>query len=126
MTQFSKSILVFFLLVLTFSACDSTINERPLGVYDTGILILNEGAFGANDGEVSHLNTSTGLLTFNLFEKANARPFAGLLEDLVLEEDRLYLIANTGKVEVVQPGDFKSIGAVDKALDQPRSLMSYA
>jgi hypothetical protein len=42
----------------------------------------------------------------------------------VLEEDRLYLVANTGKVEVVQPGDFKSIGAVDKGLDQPRSLVT--
>jgi DNA-binding beta-propeller fold protein YncE len=27
-------------------------------------------------------------------------------------------------VEVVQPGDFKSIGAVDKGLDQPRSLVT--
>ena len=107
MIQFSKSFLALSLLVLTFSACDSTTDERPLGVYDTGILILNEGAFGANDGEVTHLNPSTGALTSSVFEKANGRPFAGLLEDLVLEEDRLYLVANTGKVEVVQPGDFK-------------------
>ena len=41
---------------------------------------------------------------------------------MVLEEDRLYLVANTGKVEVVQPGDFKSIGGVEKDLNQPRSL----
>jgi len=122
MIQYSKSILLLLLLVLTFSACDSTTDERPLGVYDTGILIMNEGAFGANDGEVTHLDPSTGTLTSSVFEKSNGRPFAGLLEDLVLEEDRLYLVANTGKVEVVQPGDFKSIGAVDKGLDQPRSV----
>ena len=122
MIQFSKAFLPLFLLVLAFSACDPSTNERPLGVYDNGILILNEGAFGANDGEVTHLDPSTGTLTLAVFEKANARPFAGLLEDLVLEEDRLYLVANTGKVEVVQPGDFKSIGAVDNDLDQPRSV----
>jgi hypothetical protein len=124
MNQFSKSILVLSLLALTFSACDPTTDERPLGGYDTGILILNEGAFGANDGEVTHLDPSTGILTSAVFEKANARPFAGLLEDLVLEEDRLYLVANTGKVEVVQPGDFKSIGGVEKDLNQPRSLVT--
>uniref|UniRef100_UPI0040475CA6 YncE family protein n=1 Tax=Algoriphagus sp. TaxID=1872435 RepID=UPI0040475CA6 len=122
MIQFSKAFLPIFLLALAFSACDPTTDERPLGAYDTGILIMNEGAFGANDGEVTHLNPSTGTLTLSVFEKANGRPFAGLLEDLVLEEDRLYLVANTGKVEVVQPGDFKSIGAIEKDLDQPRSV----
>ena len=59
MIQFSKSNLVIFLMALTFSACDPTTDERPLGVYDSGVLILNEGAFGANDGEVTHLNPST-------------------------------------------------------------------
>jgi DNA-binding beta-propeller fold protein YncE len=122
MNKFSKLILPIFLGVLLFTACDPTGEERPQGVYDAGVLILNEGAFGANDGEVFHLNSTTAILSPNLFEKVNARPFAGLLEDLVLEEDRLYLVANTGKVEVVQPGDFKSIGGVEKDLNQPRSL----
>ena len=124
MIQFSKSILLLFLLALAFSACDPTTNERPLGVYDTGILIMNEGSFGANDGEVIHLDPSLGTLTPSVFENANSRPFAGLLEDLVLEENRLYLVANTGKVEVVQPGDFNSIGVVEKDLDQPRSVVT--
>ena len=116
--------LVYGILIgcLSLTACNPSTEERPLGAYDRGVLIMNEGAFGANDGEVTHLDPSTGTLTSSVFEKANTRPFAGLLEDLVLEEDRLYLVANTGKVEVVQPGDFKSIGAVDKGLDQPRSL----
>jgi DNA-binding beta-propeller fold protein YncE len=109
------------LLFLLF-ACDETGNERPLGAYDTGVLILNEGAFGANDGEVFHLDPSTGTMKKNVFEAENNRPFAGLLEDVVLEEDRLYLVANTGKVEVVDPGDFKSRGAVIGDLNQPRSL----
>jgi hypothetical protein len=124
MNNFSKSLCILSFVTLFLAACDPTGDERPLGAFDTGVLILNEGAFGANDGEVTHLNTSTGALTSDLFEAANARPFAGLLEDLVLEEDRLYLVANTGKVEVVQPGDFKSIGAVDNSLDQPRSLVT--
>ncbi|WP_332911211.1 DUF5074 domain-containing protein [Algoriphagus boritolerans] len=109
---------LFYLLV----ACNDSGNERPLGAYDTGVLIINEGAFGANDGEVFHLDPSTGILKENVFEAENNRPFAGLLEDIVLEEERLYLVANTGKVEIVNPGDFKSIGSVIGDLDIPRSL----
>lgn len=109
-------------LIFLLFACDESGTERPLGAYDTGILILNEGSFGANDGEVFHFDPATGTVKTNVFEAENNRPFAGLLEDVVLEEDRLYLVANTGKVEIVNPGDFKSRGEVIGDLNQPRSL----
>lgn len=111
-------------LITVLFACENGGDERPLGKYDSGILLMNEGAFGANDGEVFHFDPLSGTLTQNVFELENNRPFAGLLEDLVLEEDRLYLVANTGKVEIVNPGDFKSVGAVVGDLDQPRSLVT--
>lgn len=116
--QFSKAFALIFILF----ACTENDPEIPLGEFDSGILIMNEGSFGSNDGEVYHLNSTTDELKANIFEEANARPFAGLLQDMVLENDRLYLVANTGKVEVVNPGDFTSLGSVTADLDQPRSL----
>ncbi|RAI92275.1 YncE family protein [Algoriphagus yeomjeoni] len=109
-------------LISVSFACSDSGEEKPLGKYDNGILIMNEGNFGTNDGEVYHLNQNTEELLPNIFEAENLRPFAGLLEDIVLEADRLYLVANTGKVEIVNPADFKSLGAVSAELDQPRSL----
>lgn len=116
-----QSIWAFALIFILF-ACDDSGSERPLGAYETGILIMNEGAFGSNDGEVYHLEPTSGFLKPNIFETENNRPFAGLLEDMVIEGERLYLVANTGKVEIVNSGDFKSRGAVAGGLDQPRSL----
>ncbi len=122
MTHLFKSRLwAVALLIVTFSCSDNG-GEKPLGKYDSGVLIMNEGNFGTNDGEVYHLDPSTRTLTKNIFELENNRPFAGLLEDMVLEEGRLYLVANTGKVEIVNPGDFKSTGSVIGDLNQPRSL----
>ncbi|REG84458.1 YVTN family beta-propeller protein [Algoriphagus antarcticus] len=109
-------------LISVSFACSDSGEEKPLGKYDNGILIMNEGNFGTNDGEVYYLNPNTEELLPNIFEAENLRPFAGLLEDMVLEADRLYLVANTGKVEIVNPADFKSLGAVSAELDQPRSL----
>ncbi len=109
------------LIAVSFS-CSDVGDEKPLGKYESGILIMNEGSFGTNDGEVYHLNPITEELLPNIFEAENNRPFAGLLEDMVLEADRLYLVANTGKVEIVNPADFKSRGAVTAELDIPRSL----
>jgi DNA-binding beta-propeller fold protein YncE len=109
-------------LSIFFFSCENSEPEQPLGAYEQGILIMNEGNFGTNDGEVYHLNPSTLTLKPNVFETENLRPFAGLLEDMVTVNGTLYLVANTGKVEIVDAGTFKSLGAVSGGLDQPRSL----
>jgi YVTN family beta-propeller protein len=118
---FKNQLWALALLVFVFSCSDNG-GERPLGKYDTGVLIMNEGAYGANDGEVYHFDPTSGALTADVFERENNRPFAGLLEDIVLEQGRLYLVASSGKVEIVDPADLKSVGAVIGDLDQPRSL----
>lgn len=117
-----KHLLVAGILASASFACTDSGEEKPLGKYNNGVLILNEGSFGTNDGEVFHLNPTTEELLPDIFETENLRPFAGLLQDIVLEKDRLYLVANTGKIEIVNPADFKSLGTVASELDQPRSL----
>ncbi|WP_194777682.1 YncE family protein [Pararhodonellum marinum] len=106
---------------LVFS-CDNDPGEMPRGEFEGGILILNEGAFGANDGEVFHFDPMLDAMNSDVFEGKNGRPFAGLLQDMVEADGRIYLVANTGKVEVVDARDFSSIGAVSTGLDISRSL----
>ena len=111
-----------FLLALLVS-CGTDPVEIPQGAYENGVLIINEGAFGANDGEVYHFDKNTAEVEANVFENINARPFAGLLQDLISYEDYTYLVANTGKVEVVQSSDFMSVGAVTNDLVNSRSMV---
>ncbi|TDQ16394.1 hypothetical protein DFQ04_2512 [Algoriphagus boseongensis] len=118
---FKKQIWALAVLLIAFS-CQDNGGEKPQGRYDSGVYIMNEGNLGTNDGEVYHYNPGLRALTGGIFEFENKRPFAGLLEDMVLEEGRLYLVANTGKIEIVEPGNFRSLGAVTGDLDQPRSL----
>lgn len=119
-----QSIKILFLAcIFAAYSCTEKNIEQPLGAYQTGILILNEGAFGANDGEIYHLEPASGFLKANVFETVNNRPFAGLLQDIVIESERTYLVANTGKIEIVNSGDFKSRGAIVAELNQPRSLV---
>lgn len=110
----------FALLVI---GCDSSTTEIPLGAYERGVIVMNEGSFGANDGEVYHYSPETSEVKADIFEAQNNRPFAGLLQDMVLVDDKLYLVANTGKVEIVNANDFTGVGAVSSEADQPRSLV---
>ncbi|WP_373495220.1 DUF5074 domain-containing protein [Aquiflexum sp.] len=109
-------------LALCAVSCTDDGPEIPLGEFEKGVLIINEGAFGANDGEVYHYDPVSGDIKNDIFESKNGRPFAGLIQDIVELEDRMYLVANTGKVELVDPKDFASLGAVDADLVNSRSL----
>lgn len=120
--NFKSTFLGIFLSSFLLLSCNDTSEDVPRGAYENGVLIMNEGSFGANDGEVYHLDRDTQVLNPSIFEAENSRPFAGLLEDMVLDGERMYLVANTGKVEIVNAGNFKSIGAVSGDLDIPRSL----
>jgi hypothetical protein len=86
-------------------------------------LIINEGAFGTNDGEVYHYDREADVVTSNIFERVNSRLFAGLIQQLKHHDSYLYLVANTGKVEVVNAADFTSVGAVNSdELAIPRAV----
>jgi hypothetical protein len=118
----SKLFTAFWALALFLVSCSDDRPEIPLGEFEKGVLIINEGAFGANDGEVYHYDPASGDIKADIFESKNGRPFAGLIQDLVEAEGRVYLVANTGKVEVVDPKDFASLGAVDADLNISRSI----
>jgi hypothetical protein len=104
---------LFFLVGIGLSfSCSTDPTDVPRGEFEKGVLILNEGAFGANDGEVYHYDSQTGEVQQDIFEKVNHRPFAGLIQDMVAHAENFYIVANTGKVEVVRSSDFQSLGAV--------------
>ncbi|RPA66716.1 surface layer protein [Cyclobacteriaceae bacterium YHN15] len=123
MRKFNQTVLVILILFGILS-CVEEGQQIPLGEFEKGVLVINEGAFGVNDGEIYHYDPITGLIKSNIFEGKNRRPFAGLIQDMVEAEGRLYLVANTGKVEVVDPRDFLSKGAVVEGLDISRSIVT--
>lgn len=118
--KFACKILFFALLV----SCGTDPVEMPRGAYEEGVLVINEGAFGANDGEIFHFDEDSGELEENIFEKANGRPFAGLIQNMRVFDEHSYLVANTGKVEIVRSSDFMSVGAVEGELVNSRTLVA--
>ncbi len=122
MYKYLSNVMLLAIAVLA-AACGNDPVELPRGPFEQGVLIVNEGAFGANDGEVFHYDPQSKDMRADIFEEVNSRPFAGLIQDMIQFEDRLYLVANTGKVEVVDAASFQSVGSVNNGdLDISRSL----
>jgi DNA-binding beta-propeller fold protein YncE len=115
---------LIWLTLFVVSCSDSTgPTPVPVGEFEKGVLIMNEGAFGVNDGEVFHFNPTSGVIKDDIFRTKNSRPFGGLIQDMVEDGGRIYLVANTGKVEIVAANDFGLLGGVSLGLNNTRSLV---
>lgn len=116
----------------TTQSCSVTdpIRTEP---YDSGVLVLEEGAFKKGNASVSLLNAQTGQVTApNIFSAVNDRLLGDVLQSYVEIAGKGYLVVNNSdKVEVVESSTFRSIGTIQKGLsaaslpvEQPRYLVA--
>jgi hypothetical protein len=113
--------LLFVCLITLFIGCDSD-NDPVKGEYQSGVLVVNEGGFNANNGTVSYFNPSSHTLTQNIF-KNEAGLFAGnVLQSISIDGDKGYLVLNGGNtIEIVNHHTFESISTfTSPELEKPR------
>lgn len=115
------AVITFLFLI----SCSDDEALEPLGKYETGILISNEGNFTDADGSVSFLNSITEEVKLKIFETENSRPFGGLLQSIGQYEDYAYLIDNLGnKIEIVDINTFESTMTFLEGLSLPRYFVA--
>ncbi|NQX91628.1 MAG: hypothetical protein HRT74_05805 [Flavobacteriales bacterium] len=89
--------------------------------YRSGVLVSNEGAFGASNGSISWI--SGGSITNDLFNNVNSFNPGDVVQSMARHNDRGYVVVNNGsKVEVVNLKDFTSVGTIS-GCDYPRYFM---
>lgn len=116
-----RFLLFVCLLTFTFIRCDSD-NDPVKGEYQSGVLVVNEGGFNANNGTVSYFNPSSNVLSQNIFKNA-AGQFAGnVLQSIAIDGDKGYLVLNgSNTIEIVNHHTFESISTfTSPELDKPR------
>jgi hypothetical protein len=119
-TNFYRAAL-FLVSVLFVQSCDSDDNDN-LAEYDDGLLIVNEGGFGAGNGTVTYVNES-GTITQNIFK--NSEGFAGdVLQSITITDDQAYLVLNgDNKIEITDDETFKLEHTLTApAIDKPRYI----
>ena len=101
--------------------------------YESGVLVLEEGAFKKGNASISLLNAQTGAVTApNIFSAVNDRPLGDVLQSYTEIGGRGYLVVNNSdKVEVVESSTFRNIGTIVKGInatqlpvEQPRYMVA--
>jgi hypothetical protein len=116
-------IFAFISLGLFISSCDDDKNNpEPLGKYENGILISNEGVFRSGNGSVSFYSFDEDTVANEIFKAENNRPLGDVVQSLTRTDDEVLIaVNNSNKVEIVNSEDFKSIASVE--IMQPRYIV---
>lgn len=127
--KISKLAIFSFSIALFLSSCtkEEAPKDVPLGTYDNGVLILNQGGFGSSNASISYL--SRDFITFqnDVFDVVNPSDVLGdVAQDLAFNGQFAYIVLNgSNKIEIVNRYTMQRIGAITTGLSNPR-YMAFA
>lgn len=116
------------ILITVLGSCTKKKTETvtPIGAYETGVFIVNEGPFNSGTGTISHYNKTTGLLTNNIFQLANQIPLGNIVQSINFINNQGYIVVNNAnKIEIVEGANFTSTGTIN-GLESPRSILAVS
>lgn len=120
-----KFVHVVFVITSFFflQSCDKA-SDPVKGAYQSGVLIVNEGAFGSANGDITYYNPSLDVIEQNVFKKVNSAFAGDVLQSISVEGDDGYLVLNgSSKIEIVDINTMKRKSTFTNVkLNSPRYL----
>ena len=112
------TILLIALISVFLISCEK---DNSVGSnYLNGVFIVNEGAFGSNNGSISWYNPENKTIENNIFKTVNNRPLGDVVQSFGAAGGYGFIVVNNSqKVEVVNLKDF-STKTVISDLSYPR------
>ncbi|MFC4740566.1 YncE family protein [Flavobacterium ponti] len=116
-------------IAVFFASCSDDDNQQinndlPLGAYDNGVLILNEGNFGQDNSTISFLSNDLADFQVSAFSTVNPTKILGnTAQDIGFYDDYAFVVVNaSNKIEIVNRYTLEYVATVDTGLDNPRYI----
>lgn len=108
---------ILLLSVFLFTSCDDNENG-PKGQFDNGVLVINEGNFGAGDGTVTFYDPGSKTATEDIFGLVNDGLALGdIVQSMTVVNDEAYIVVNNdNKVEIANVNTFEAIHTINDVL----------
>lgn len=119
-TKFLFLALASSILFISCSNDDNSSTDIPLGMYDNGVLIVNEG--NASGGSISFMRNDLSILENNIFNTVNpGQGIGAYVQSMFFDDNRAFIISNgSNKITVVNRYSFEFIATIDSGFDVPR------
>lgn len=114
--------------VVFFTSCsdgDDTIIETPLGAYDNGVLILNQGGFGKGNASLSYLSVDSSTFQNNIFALVNSTITLGDTgQDVGFYNEFAYIVMNgSNTIEIINRYTMAHVATISTGLSNPRYIV---
>ena len=122
----NKLLLLLILSFITFS-CSKTDDPEPLGDYENGYFIVNEGNFGTGIGTLTFVDENQ-TVTQDIYQTVNAEPMGNTLQSMAFYGDNAYLVLNgSHKVIVTNRYTMEKIAVIEgENINNPRHFVAIA
>lgn len=126
MKQLKKIILLAIASAFIFTSCSSDddmtpITPEPLGAYENGYFVLNEGGGSADTNSIIYI-AEDGTRTDDVFriENPDADEMGVYVQNIFFDDTRAFIVAGSGSVTVVDRYTFEYITTISTDLEAPR------
>lgn len=114
--------------VVFFTSCtdnDDAIIETPLGAYDNGVLILNQGGFNKGNASISYLSEDLNTFQNNIFALVNPTIKLGDTgQDIGFYNEFAYIVLNgSNTIKIVNRYTMAYVATIATGLSNPRYIV---
>ena len=117
----------FLLSALVLTSCSNDEDdfvEQPLGAYDNGVLVLNEGNFGTDNSTISFISDDFQTLQANAFGAVNNTDYLGNTgQSIGFYNDLAFVVMNgSNKIEIINRYSLEHITTISSGFSNPRHI----
>ncbi len=123
-----KSSTLYNILITCFclSSCVKDIpnpdTKNPINIQHHGVLILNEGAYGNNNSELSYIDLENEQISQQVFYTANEKSLGDVAQSIYYHQGKFYIaLNNSNRISVIDALNFKEISQI-KNIPTPRYM----
>jgi hypothetical protein len=118
-----------FISIVILSSCssdDDTVEPvLPLGDYESGILVSNEGPFGVGTGTISFISEDFSNVQHSIYSGVNNSDLGNIVQSIGFYGDLAYIVANNSHhIKVVNRYTFDEVETISTGLDNPRFFVA--
>lgn len=122
-----RILLLAFLSFYLFSCSDDddiTVTE-PLGDFENGFLISNQGPFNNGFGAVTFVDAGLTASQNNIFQTVNNDNLGNVVNGIGFTDEMAYIVANVGnRLTVVNRFTFEEVARIDTGFNNPRNFIA--
>lgn len=100
---------------------DNGKGNEPLGAYENGILVSNEGPFSNGSGTISFISNDLSVVENGIYKNINKEDLGNVVQSIGFTEEEAFIVANvSNKINVVNRNTFEKKGGITEGLENPR------